>query len=85
MSAEGAKFVDPPDGARIGLSAPFDYAKLWATLCSYRETVRRRVDDNVNALMVVRPCAGKEADGIARKMHAAAKALTPTCRTRGRR
>lgn len=69
------KAVTMPDGKRITIIAPPDHARLWATLCSYREQAKRRLEDNTNALFIVRPWAGKHADPIANELKAVARQL----------
>ena len=63
-SFEG-KVVDMPDGKKIKLMAPPAHATAWASLCTYREQAKRRLEENMNALLIVRPWAGKSADPIA--------------------
>lgn len=69
------KSVTMPDGKKITIMAPSDHARLWATLCSYREQAKRRLEDNTNALFIVRPLAGKQADPIAAELTKIAKQL----------
>jgi hypothetical protein len=69
------KVVTMPDGKKITIMAPPDHARMWATLCSYREQAKRRLEDNTNALFIVRPWAGKHADPIAKELTAVARQL----------
>ena len=69
------KVVTMPDGKKITILAPPDHARMWATLCSYREQAKRRLEDNTNALFIVRPWAGKHADPIAGELKNIAKSL----------
>lgn len=69
------KVVTMPDGKKITILAPPDHARTWATLCSYREQAKRRLEDNTNALFIVRPWAGKHADPIAGELKNIAKQL----------
>src|SRR5271170_2215928 len=69
------KIIEMPDGKKITLAAPPDHARLWATLCSYREQAKRRLEDNTNALFIVRPLAGKQADPIAAELTRIARQL----------
>lgn len=69
------KIVTMPDGKKITIMAPPDHARMWATLCSYREQAKRRLEDNTNALFIVRPWAGKHADPIAKELTAVARQL----------
>jgi len=69
------KTVTMPDGKKVNIMAPPDHARLWATLCSYREQAKRRLEDNTNALFIVRPLAGKQADPIAAELTRIARQL----------
>jgi hypothetical protein len=69
------KVIAMPDGKKVTIMAPSDHAKLWATLCSYREQAKRRLEDNTNALFIVRPLAGKQADPIAAELTKIARQL----------
>jgi hypothetical protein len=71
------RVITMPDGKTIRLMAPSDHARLWATLCVYRESAKARLDGNLNALMIVRPWAGKSADGLANDLKAVSRALQP--------
>ena len=64
-----------PDGKKIRILQPAEHAKLWATLCTYREQAKRRLDDNWNALLVIRPWAGKSADPIAAELKGVQRSL----------
>jgi hypothetical protein len=41
-------------GRKIKILVPSDHARLWASLCVYREQAKRRLDDNFNALSIIR-------------------------------
>jgi hypothetical protein len=69
--------IEMPDGAMVRLLTAPDHARLWAALCTYRETNKTRVDNSLNALMTIRPHVGKSAEPIANELKAAAKALIP--------
>ncbi len=69
------KIVTMPDGKKITVAVPPDHARLWATLCSYREQAKRRLEENTNALFIVRPWAGKHADPIANELKAVSRQL----------
>ena len=75
LTAFDNKVVTMPDGKKITILAPPDHARTWATLCSYREQAKRRLEDNTNALFIVRPWAGKHADPIAGELKGIAKQL----------
>jgi hypothetical protein len=69
------KVVRLPDGKTLTIIAPSDHARAWATLCTHREQAKRRLEDNLNALFIVRPWAGRQADPIANDLKAVAKQL----------
>jgi hypothetical protein len=69
------KTVLMPDGKKMRLLAPSDHARLWAALCSYREQAKKRLEENFNALFIVRPWAGKSADPIANELKAVQRQL----------
>lgn len=69
------KTITMPDGKTITVMAPPDHARMWAMLCSYREQAKRRLEDNTNALFIVRPWAGRKADPIAGELKAVARQL----------
>jgi hypothetical protein len=54
-----------PDGKKIRLLTNSDHLRLWITLCTYRAQAKQRLEASLNALMIVRPWAGKSADPIA--------------------
>lgn len=67
--------VSLPDGRHIRIMTPPDHARLWATLCSYREATKKRLDDNFNALLIVQPWAGKSADPLRSQLRTIQKSL----------
>lgn len=69
------KIVMMPDGKKITILAPPDHARMWAMLCNYREQAKKRLEDNTNALFIVRPWAGKQADPIASELKGIARQL----------
>lgn len=71
------RHVQLPDGKSIKLLAPSDHARIWASLCTYREQSKIRVDNSLNALMIVRPWAGKSADSLANDLKMASRLLQP--------
>lgn len=75
LSSWENKVVTMPDGKKITVMVPPDHARSWAILCAYREQAKKRLDDNNNALFIVRPWAGKHADPIAGELKAVAKQL----------
>jgi hypothetical protein len=77
VAAFQKKSIELPDGHTMQLSQPSDHARLWATLCAHRDKNRRRNDDAMNALLIVRPWVGKGADSMAAELRAAARAFIP--------
>ena len=69
------KVVVMPDGKTITIIAPPDHCRMWALLCSYREQAKKRLEDNTQALFIVRPWAGKHADPIANELKGIARQL----------
>jgi hypothetical protein len=65
LASFDTKVVGMPDGKEIKIMAPPTHAKVWASLCTYREQAKKRLEENMNALFIVRPWAGKSADPIA--------------------
>ncbi len=70
-----SKTVTMPDGKKMNIMAPPDHARLWATLCTYREQAKKRLEDNTNALFIVRPWAGRSADPIGNELKAISRQL----------
>lgn len=64
-----------PDGGVMRVLAPSDHARLWATLCVYREQAKVRLDANWNAVLQVRPLAGKSIDPLANDLKSLSKQL----------
>jgi len=69
------KTLTMPDGKKMNLMAPPDHARMWSTLCTYREQAKKRLEDNFNALFIVRPWAGRHADPVANELKGVAKHL----------
>jgi hypothetical protein len=67
--------VRMPDGKTVTIIAPPDHARMWATLCNYREQSKKRLEENLNALFIVRPWAGRQADPVANALKVAARQL----------
>lgn len=70
-----SKTLTMPDGKKMNVMAPPDHARLWATLCTYREQAKKRLEDNTNALFIVRPWAGRSADPIANELKGISRQL----------
>jgi hypothetical protein len=77
LTAYQKKVIELPDGTTMPLLAAPDQARLWASLCNYREKAKARLDASMNALLIVRPWAGKSADGLASDLKNTAKSLIP--------
>jgi hypothetical protein len=75
LSAFESKIIDMPDGKKIKIMAPPAHAKAWASLCTYREQAKKRLEENMNSLFIVRPWAGKSADPIAGDLRRVGKQL----------
>lgn len=71
------KLITMPDGKKIRLLMPSEHARLWASLCMYREGAKRRLDENYNALMIVRSMIGKNANPVETALKNVAKTLVP--------
>ena len=71
------KIIKMPDGKQITILNPPEHARMWAALCQYREQAKKRLEDNFNALFIVRPWAGKSADPIASQLNNVQKTLEP--------
>ena len=67
--------VNMPDGKVIRITAPSDHAKGWVSLCTYREQSKRRLEQDFNALFIVRPWAGRHADPIQAELQRVARGL----------
>jgi hypothetical protein len=75
LSSWENRIITMPDGKKITIMVPPDHARSWSILCAYREQAKKRLDDNNNALFIVRPWAGKAADPIAGELKNVAKQL----------
>ena len=75
LTGYSRKVAELPDGTSMPILAAPDQARLWATLCNYREKAKARLDASMNALLIVRPWAGKSADGLATDLKNTARAL----------
>jgi len=69
------KVVEMPDGARLKILAPSHHAKLWATLCTYREQNKARLDGMMNAAMIVRPWTGQNIDPFVAELRTSLRRL----------
>jgi len=69
------RIVAMPDGKEMRILAPPSHARVWASLCTYREQEKRRLQENFNALFIVRPWAGRNADPIQTQLNGIARTL----------
>jgi hypothetical protein len=69
------KIIKMPDGREVKILVPPDHARMWASLCTYREQAKRRLEDNFNSLFIVRPWAGRSADPISSELQTVARSL----------
>lgn len=67
--------ITMPDGKIMKVMAPPDHARMWASLCTYREQSKRRLEENFNSLFIIRPWAGKSADPIQAELKNLARAM----------
>jgi hypothetical protein len=67
--------VTMPDGKRIQISTPPDQVRMWASLCTYREQAKKRLDENWNAVLIVRPQVGKGAEPVVADLKRVARSL----------
>jgi hypothetical protein len=75
LSAFDNRMVTLPDGKQMKLLVPSDHVRLWATLATYREQAKKRLDESWNAVLIVRPMAGKSADPISTELKGLARHL----------
>ena len=64
-----------PDGKSMTVLCPSDHARLWASLCTYREQAKERLDDTWNAALIMRSWAGRSVDGLVAELRTATKQL----------
>lgn len=69
------RIIKFPDGRQMRIMTPPDHARLWATLCNYREMSKARLDANFNALMILQPWAGKSAEPLRAELKAAQRSM----------
>lgn len=71
----GRREVELPEGTRMTLLSSPDQARLWAAACTYREKAKQRLEATANAVLIIRPWAGKSADGLANDLKNQSRAL----------
>ena len=69
------KIVILPDGKTMKIIRPSDHARLWATLATYREQTKKRLEENWNAILIVRPWAGKSVDPLSNEIRKLTKRM----------
>ena len=69
------RVIELPDGKTMKILVPSDHARLWASLCVYREQAKARLDASWNAVLQVRPMAGKSVDPLAAELKKASRQL----------
>ena len=67
--------VRMPDGKTISIMRPPVHARFWVSLCTHRDSAKKRLEDNYNSLFIVRPWAGRSADPIQRELDRVARGL----------
>ena len=75
LSSYENRAVSLPDGKQMKILTPPDHAQMWATLCTYREQAKKRLDENFNAVLIIRPWAGRNADPIAAELRTLARQM----------
>lgn len=75
LSSYEHRVIHMPNGNEMKILTPPDHARLWATLCQYREAAKRRLDDNWNALMIAQPIAGRSTEPLRAELKAAQRNL----------
>jgi hypothetical protein len=71
------KVISLPDGSKMKIMTPSHHAKLWATLCTYREQNKTKLSEMMNAAMIVRPWAGHKIDTFVAELRTAQRHLIP--------
>lgn len=75
LTSYDSKVIIMPDGKPMRILLPPDHARVWASLCTYREQAKQRLEDNFNSLFIVRPWAGRSADPISSELKNVARGL----------
>lgn len=69
------RVIPLPDGKQMKVLTASNQARLWATLCNYRDQAKRRLEASMNAVLIIRPWVGKGADPIAADLKSVARGL----------
>jgi hypothetical protein len=67
--------INLPDGKTMRVLCPSNHTRLWASLCTYREQAKKRLDESWNAVLIMRPWAGKSVDGLAAELKDATRKM----------
>ena len=76
LTAFENKIIPMPDGSKMKIMTPSHHAKLWGTLCTYREQSKTRLDGMMNATMIVRPWVKSGLDPFVAELKVAMRNLT---------
>jgi hypothetical protein len=77
ITAYRKREIELPGGHVMQVKAAPDHARLWATLSTHRQEARRRLDESMNSLLIIRPWVGRSADPMANDLRNTAKRLAP--------
>jgi hypothetical protein len=75
LSSFDRKSIVLPDGAELGLLAPSDHTMLWSALCHYRDQAKKRIDESMNASMIVQALVGRKANLLTTELQNISKSL----------
>lgn len=67
--------VPLPDGVRMKILISSDHARFWAAMCKQNEDAVVRIENNMNAALIIRSWVGKGADSLNAELRNAARAL----------
>lgn len=67
--------VQMPDSKIMRVMCPPVHARFWVSLCTHRDTAKKRLEANYNSLFIVRPWAGRSADPIQGELDRVARSL----------
>lgn len=78
LSSYSDKMIQLPNGGVMKILAPPDHANIWATLCTYREENKVKIESNLNALMITRAFVGSRATThLSEELRRASQSLRP--------
>jgi hypothetical protein len=67
--------VTLPDNSKMKILVASDHARFWATMCKQHENNVVKIENNLNAALIIRPWVGKNADGLTSELNNIAKSL----------